>query len=992
MYTTDEDPGVLINRRWPLSSVTDLGETVADIADDKQLAAALAAVLDADRGEVWEFDDVPIDSGEFGELVDRGVIVSVDGGYRLADPEVVATTLDGEAVTDDTESGGIDFGSLTVPVSTQALTLLCGALLLVVLARTVPAAGSVFRDGAVVLSGNDPYYYRTLVDQLLVADEPSTTGAWARVSGDDFLFVVTLWAASSLVGSSGGVFAVYPVVMAVVSTTFVYGTTVTVAGDRRVGLAAVTLLAFVPVHAFRTSLGFADHHSFDYLALAATLYGLVVLLTRDRARFGGRSVTAGLVLAAGVTVQALAWRGGPLYLLPLAVVIPVVAALDLQAERDPVRPAVLAAFGGAAACTAVVATVLGLQTYRWLVVALVAAGAGLTAGVARVVAARDHGWWVFPAVVGGTIAVVGLGVVLAVPSVTETLGAAEAYFGSTTGSSIAETRSLFAAGTGVIVTPLLFFGLVFPLLLGTVVWAAEIARQTHDPGVAVVATYTLVFLAFAAVQVRFSGPLAVVAAPLVGYGFLLLAAWTDMVAESPGHHMVTDSRRLPSVSLPDRQTASALLLLFLLVSGLGMVQTWVKIEQVTIEDDIYQTAVETRAYADENGIDDSYVLSEWGRNRVYNYVVGGEGMGFGYAREVHTRFVRSTDPGRWADQLSGQVRFVVTGSVDSGDRTMHARLHDNHGSDADGRAGLGRYRLVSVADGGGRKVFEFVPGALVTGVGPSNETVVVTRNVTVSGRTVTYRRVVETNRYGDYSVRLPYTGSYDVFGQTSTVERTAVLNGDTVGRHRAHITFDDGQLREVFHDDPGRVSGAATVAGVAGDALRFDGNDDARVENVSYLNRGDSFTVVLWARGLEGGESEGYGTLVSKTADSGGRYQLMEKARSDTIGVRLVDTDGQSVAVYGVASPDEGNWTQVAAVVDRSAGELRLYADGTLVGVESIADLDRVLGPGPLQFGTRNGNTRLTGTVDEFRLYDGVVTAEELQRKYKNISSSEPRR
>lgn len=105
----------------------------------------------------------------------------------------------------------------------------------------------------------------------------------AGVATGEPLLVTTLWLGSLLFSGSevaaDHVVAWYPVLLALLTGVLVYGITVRASRDPRIGLAAVALLAVTPAHAFRTSVGFADHHAFDVFWLSLTAYALLVVLT-----------------------------------------------------------------------------------------------------------------------------------------------------------------------------------------------------------------------------------------------------------------------------------------------------------------------------------------------------------------------------------------------------------------------------------------------------------------------------------------------------------------------------------------------------------------------------------------------------------------------------------------------------------------------------------------------------------------------------------------
>jgi dolichyl-diphosphooligosaccharide--protein glycosyltransferase len=86
--------------------------------------------------------------------------------------------------------------------------------------------------------------------------------------------------------------------------------------------------------------------------------------------------------------------------------------------------------------------------------------------------------------------------------------------------------------------------------------------------------------------------------------------------------------------------------------------------------------------------------------------------------------------------------------------------------------------------GGEVKVFTLVPGATVTGTGPAETTLDLSTTVTVdgTGRTVEYRRRVETDSEGAFSVTLAHPGEYAFADRTATVTVTeaAVRDGATI--------------------------------------------------------------------------------------------------------------------------------------------------------------------------------------------------------------------
>ncbi|WP_276411562.1 hypothetical protein [Haloarcula halobia] len=158
-------------------------ESGAAVLEDRpELQSAAEAVLVVDEeADGWDFDDVPVDSGLFGELVSEGVVEKVHGQYRVADPQAVRAVLNGEPAAEagsGSRALSDSFPSLTdLEFESRAVGLLVAALAVVAVARAY-VVGSIYRGGDIVLSGNDPYFYRYHVEQ--VAARPGARPTSAR--------------------------------------------------------------------------------------------------------------------------------------------------------------------------------------------------------------------------------------------------------------------------------------------------------------------------------------------------------------------------------------------------------------------------------------------------------------------------------------------------------------------------------------------------------------------------------------------------------------------------------------------------------------------------------------------------------------------------------------------------------------------------------------------------------------------------------------------
>jgi len=774
--------------------MTDAGRVDELLADRPDLESPLATLLAVDdEADTWTFEDVPVESGPFGELVARGVVERDGDEYYLADPEAVRRALADEPASDapagaDATVPSVDVELPGVEIGARAAGLLGAVLVFVTLLRSF-VASAVFRGDDVVLSGNDPYFYLYWVEQSLATGE--STQLPAGITKGEPLLVATLSRITGLVGgpdAAGAVLAVYPVVSAVLTGALLYWLTMRLTADRRIALAAVVVLAAMPGHALRTALGFADHHAFDYVWLAltaATLVALAGVADRDDLAAPGTWLAA-LALGVGVGAQTLAWDAGPLMIVPVGAAVAAKVLVDVRNGRSPLVANLPLLTG---LTLAAVLTLYGHLALDWHTTVVAAAPVLLLGGAVAVVAVGELAFRLDRqaeelAIVEVVVAFVGAAVVwTAFPEFrAELLRGLDRIFRS---DDIVETRALFSGDT---LGFLLLFGFFLFLALPVLVWATR--RAVDDARWAVACSYGWYFFALSLFQVRFTGQLGIFTALFAGVAFVWIAAridLTDPPALGDGDHPADREFATWTPGRPDASTLLAVLFLFALLGGLGAMQSAIKVQQVTADDADYRTAAWLADDADERGWEapgESYVFTEWGKNRLYNYFVNGDSRSYSYARSNYGAFMTQTDPDEATAMIGDRVRFVVTQTRDVDREMMHTRLHDNLGSRNGEVAGLGRFRVLYVTPDGQRKAFLYVPGATVRGSAPPNTTVDAAADVDVPGTSFTYERRASTNGTGAYSVRVAHPGTYTVTTangtQTVTVPESAVMNGTTV--------------------------------------------------------------------------------------------------------------------------------------------------------------------------------------------------------------------
>lgn len=765
----------------------DAAEVDELLAEHPDLEEALRAVRDVDSDrETWGFEDVPVDSGRFGELAGTDVVESVDDDYRLAAPAAVDRALAGEVDGSTAPSDGRGLATdVSLPsVDRTAALALAGLLVLTALFRA-SVYESVFRD-RVVYGGNDPYFYVYHVERVL------DTGGWAvaeltapLANGEPLTLLVMVAAArvGALFGHAHAALAWLPVLAGVLTALVLYLFARDLTGDRRIALAAVLCLAVVPVHALRTSLGFVDHHAFDYVWLVVTAWGMLAVVDLEAVTADRGTFAAVGVLAVGVAGQITAWSNGPLLTLPIAVFAVAAGAVAVRDDASFVPTGLGTAVGVATGGLLVAAANLA---FGWHGPLTVATPFALAAGVLGVTAAtlawnrRGYPAWTFPASGLAVVAIAAIAIRVAAPDVwTRVLGQFERLFAT---EGIVEAGSLFGSTS---MGWLFLYGLALFFGIPAMLWGAYRGYR-GDRSWLLAASYAWFFLVLAAVQSRFAGELAPFVSLFAGVALVFVAERVD-AAQSP----VPRSTLADGLTRPSRDVAVRLAVVVLLVCGLSAVIAPLSVGQIAIEDERYETAAFIDDHAAEQGYDypESYVFSPWTYSRMYNYHVSGESRGYGHAQANYREFTLAENPETALQYLRRGTNgeYVVTEpvGVESRPELMQTRLHNHLGSHSADAPGLAHYRVVYVSDSLAFKVFRVVPGATLRGQADPGSTVTANVSVDVTGadRTFTYERVATATGNGTFAVTVPHPGEYRLDGATAesvTVSESAVRTGANV--------------------------------------------------------------------------------------------------------------------------------------------------------------------------------------------------------------------
>lgn len=990
----------------------EMRETTELLLNEKpSLKSELYSVLEVDADEDgWKFEDIPLDSGAFGEIVSRGIVEKTDNGYRISNRDAVLAALeqrpnergekgDSDRWTPDPNAGIIveRLERIRWPEAAGVV----GSLVLLIGFRLVPY-GSVFRDGFAVLSSNDPYFYRYWTTELVRgASGPFDFGILAnlppKVATGEPLLVATLWWFSSLsggdAGSVGTVMAWYPVIATLVGGVVVYFISIIVSGDSRIGIASVSLLAVIPAHGIRTGLGFADHHAFDYMWLALTLLALVVLA--DRRSEVQWTIGAAALLGFSVAGQTLAWDNSPVLLIPLGLYISAVLTSELRAPSDSRFPI------GACSVGLLIGTFLvGIAhlILGWHSTVVAVFPSVLFVGTVALVGLRSVVWrfrWTGPVYIAlqGIFGVIGVIVTASIfPSfIGELQQGLSLVFGA---NDVVEATSIFGEPFGPFLGPILLTGFALFLVIPYLGWVSSILYRAHDPVWLAPVVYSWYILCLSFLQVRFLGELAVVASLFAGLAFVHLASWVDL-ARTPKLPSTPDSTvrpmrssdsqesELENLELPSRRDALNIAGLWLGVASFGAVLTPLKHSQVTIDDEMYAAATWMRKDAEERGwtYPDNYVFSHWNRNRMFNFFVNGQSESYGYARANFEKFVsaRPVQAHDWYDKLKNKVGYIVVQDRESVPESIHGCLR-RYGSAGDGGAGIGNFRAFYETPGGGATVFTPVPGVTLTGNGPSEGEILgeLRQSVDIKGATFEYERTVRTNEFGIYETSIQYPGVYSFNGDQIRLTEQDILDGRKITDFDAtgllYWSFDEG-TGDVAYDRAGghhlRGVDGHWTSEASGSAIAFEGEEPTlQVNEVPLnLNTEDSVTISFQLQGDLVDVNERYPRLLDYDAGRSG-FQVIARNQVGDFGILIDDVDGNRIRNFSSERRRFRRWTEIIAILNREEGTLDLYRDGDRIGSKEIGEFGPVAGPGSIKLGDLRAQQPIH--IDEVRIRKGV--------------------
>lgn len=220
------------------------------------------------------------------------------------------------------------------------------------------------------------------------------------------------------------------------------------------------------------------------------------------------------------------------------------------------------------------------------------------------------------------------------------------------------------------------------------------------------------------------------------------------------------------------------------------------------------------------------------------------------------------------------------------------------------------------------------------------------------------------------------------FGET-TINLTLFTNPDLEDGLVGHWTFDGEDMDNGVEDRSGNgnigtingQSSTTTEPGRIGQALDFDGSDDyVQIPDSSSLDLSSSFSVAMWVK-----TSSSANTILLEKSNNNSNY-LMHMSASNPGGPIFGITGSDSVD--SVTDINDNNWHHVVGVFDDPNNLLAIYIDGILDNsVSEGATLSA--NSQSLLIGSRSGIGSFPGSLDDVRIYDRALSADEVERLYQ---------
>ena len=174
--------------------------------------------------------------------------------------------------------------------------------------------------------------------------------------------------------------------------------------------------------------------------------------------------------------------------------------------------------------------------------------------------------------------------------------------------------------------------------------------------------------------------------------------------------------------------------------------------------------------------------------------------------------------------------------------------------------------------------------------------------------------------------------------------------------------------------------GTSYATGKIGGARYLDGTGNMRAKSIEAQKINGAITISAW---IFPNEVNGYRTIVWKGDNNNANYYFSQ--RYDDLAFGFVKKGG----IFEAKNPEqsyltENEWHQVTVTLDEPSGEVKFYHNGEEIYSGKMDEKMPGNIGGEFSLGKRNGfnDQYFKGRLDEFRLYNRVLSASEIRELY----------
>ena len=311
------------------------------------------------------------------------------------------------------------------------------------------------------------------------------------------------------------------------------------------------------------------------------------------------------------------------------------------------------------------------------------------------------------------------------------------------------------------------------------------------------------------------------------------------------------------------------------------------------------------------------------------------------------------------------------------------------------------------------RVFDFADGAANNNILLANHTN--TRNATLevygsnedSGGKLTIPNFWEANTWIHVTATISETGQLSLYKNgelagaldSSVIPTTKVRNNNYIGRsNRSNDGYFDGQIDDVVVVNealnPNQIQnlyhnsqiGIENRFSTADKALSFDGTDDYVQIDHSVA---ESFTLEAWIKTSDpvnrSGQSQFYqgnGLIYADVRSLYNDFGVSILNNKVVFGIG-VPSEGRDRTIASTSNVATGEWVHVAATRDEVTGTIKVFVNGTEEGSLNTGNTNALNASSSILLGGNTIDGRyFHGQIDEVRLWDEVLTAEQIQANY----------